>query len=249
MAQRALGALPTAEPLKPSRYAPKNIGADFGARGEADFASATFVEAEAAPARSATPGAPTPRAPTSVAPAPVSPGPEAPAPILSRDRPPAAPIDPGGEAEAPPRRDRAEPAPRALAEKRFERPARALASEAAEAPATRADDAPESGPSTAPERYWPENPPPDFGREDERMIAVAQPSVFSPRVASEPSRQRAARAEPVAATPTESRTEIHISIGAIELRAPRSQAAPPPQAFRPRVSLEEFLSRKPGGSE
>jgi hypothetical protein len=33
------------------------------------------------------------------------------------------------------------------------------------------------------------------------------------------------------------------------LRAPRSQAAPPPQAFRPRVSLEEFLSRKPGGSE
>lgn len=39
-------------------------------------------------------------------------------------------------------------------------------------------------------------------------------------------------------------TEIHITIGSIELRAPHTEATAP--AFRPRVTLDEFLSRKPG---
>jgi hypothetical protein len=59
--------------------------------------------------------------------------------------------------------------------------------------------------------------------------------------------QRAAfakRTEPVAA-PTEQRTEIHISIGSIELRAPRVEAKPQAAPFRPRVTLDDFLRRKP----
>lgn len=40
-------------------------------------------------------------------------------------------------------------------------------------------------------------------------------------------------------------TEIHISIGSIELRPPRAEAKTQ-QPFRPRVSLDEFLKRKPG---
>lgn len=39
-------------------------------------------------------------------------------------------------------------------------------------------------------------------------------------------------------------TEIHISIGSIELRAQRTEAKAPP--FRPRVTLDEFLKRRPG---
>jgi len=39
-------------------------------------------------------------------------------------------------------------------------------------------------------------------------------------------------------------TEIHITIGSIELRAPRTEAKAQP--FRPRVTLDEFLRRKPG---
>jgi len=57
-------------------------------------------------------------------------------------------------------------------------------------------------------------------------------------------RMRAARTEP--AEPAEPKPEIHISIGSIELRAAPAEARPsPPAPFRPRVSLQEFLSRKP----
>lgn len=48
-----------------------------------------------------------------------------------------------------------------------------------------------------------------------------------------------------AATPVEQRTEIQISIGSIELRAPRTETRPQSQPFRPRVTLDEFLRRKP----
>jgi hypothetical protein len=48
------------------------------------------------------------------------------------------------------------------------------------------------------------------------------------------------------AAPAEERTEIHISIGSIELRAPRTEAGPKPAAFKPRVTLDEFLRGKPG---
>ena len=40
-------------------------------------------------------------------------------------------------------------------------------------------------------------------------------------------------------------TEIHISIGSIELRAPRTEPRPQPAPFKPRVTLNEFLRRKP----
>lgn len=43
----------------------------------------------------------------------------------------------------------------------------------------------------------------------------------------------------------EQNTEIHISIGSIELRPPRGEARPQPAPFRPRVTLNEFLLRKP----
>lgn len=39
-------------------------------------------------------------------------------------------------------------------------------------------------------------------------------------------------------------TEIHITIGSIELRAPRTEVKAPP--FRPSVTLDEFLKRRPG---
>ncbi len=41
-------------------------------------------------------------------------------------------------------------------------------------------------------------------------------------------------------------TEIHITIGSIELRAARAEAKAPP--FRPRVTLDEFLNRRPGAA-
>ncbi|MGH9606923.1 MAG: hypothetical protein ACRD3N_14630 [Terracidiphilus sp.] len=45
--------------------------------------------------------------------------------------------------------------------------------------------------------------------------------------------------------PAEEKTEIHISIGSIELRAPRMEPRPQAAPFRPRVTLDEFLRRKP----
>jgi hypothetical protein len=46
--------------------------------------------------------------------------------------------------------------------------------------------------------------------------------------------------------PAEEKTEINISIGSIEMRAPRVEQRPQPAPFRPRVTLDEFLRRKPG---
>jgi len=43
------------------------------------------------------------------------------------------------------------------------------------------------------------------------------------------------------------RTEIHVSIGNIELRAARPEPRHVAPAFRPRVSLDDFLGRKGGG--
>lgn len=48
------------------------------------------------------------------------------------------------------------------------------------------------------------------------------------------------------AAPAEERTEIRISIGSIELRAPRTEAGPKPAPFKPRVTLDELLRGKPG---
>lgn len=55
--------------------------------------------------------------------------------------------------------------------------------------------------------------------------------------------------QPQQAVETEQRTEIHIAIGSIELRAPSApQGQAKAQPFRPGVTLEEFLNRKPGAS-
>ncbi len=45
--------------------------------------------------------------------------------------------------------------------------------------------------------------------------------------------------------PVESRTEIHISIGSIELRPPPVVVQPRPAPFQPRVTLNDFLGRRP----
>jgi hypothetical protein len=51
----------------------------------------------------------------------------------------------------------------------------------------------------------------------------------------------------VSAMDSAEHTEIHITIGSVELRAPRVAPAPPkPPAFRPRVTLDEFLKRGTG---
>jgi hypothetical protein len=55
---------------------------------------------------------------------------------------------------------------------------------------------------------------------------------------SPPSRESAAPVEP--------KTEVHISIGSIELRAPRTEAKPA-APFRPKVTLEDFLRRNREG--
>jgi len=66
--------------------------------------------------------------------------------------------------------------------------------------------------------------------------------------ARERNRQATLRALPgQAAIPVEQKAEINISIGSIELRAPRVDARPQAPAFRPRVSLDDFLHRKPEG--
>jgi hypothetical protein len=50
------------------------------------------------------------------------------------------------------------------------------------------------------------------------------------------------------ALPVEQKTEIHISIGSIELRGPREEAKLSARPFQPRVTLEDFLRRRPGAS-
>ncbi len=58
--------------------------------------------------------------------------------------------------------------------------------------------------------------------------------------------QRSAESPSELHAPAEERTEIHISIGSIELRAPRTESGPKPAPFKPRVTLDEFLRGKPG---
>jgi len=75
--------------------------------------------------------------------------------------------------------------------------------------------------------------------------ASTLPARISPPVASprERRRMRAVRVE--SPTLAEQKAEIHISIGSIELRAAPAEPKPAPAApFRPRVSLQDFLSRK-----
>lgn len=74
-------------------------------------------------------------------------------------------------------------------------------------------------------------------RREKKIVPVAQqgnsPVVPLPQTISQQTR------------PAEQKTEIHISIGSIELRAPRQEARSQPAPFQPRVTLEQFLHRKP----
>ena len=56
-------------------------------------------------------------------------------------------------------------------------------------------------------------------------------------------RRRTLQGERRAAEAAEEKTEIHISIGSIELRAPRAEPRPQAVPFRPRVTLDDFLRR------
>jgi hypothetical protein len=51
-----------------------------------------------------------------------------------------------------------------------------------------------------------------------------------------------------AAASLEQKTEIHISIGRVELRAAREDTKPSAIPFRPRLTLDDFLRRKPEGA-
>ncbi len=59
-----------------------------------------------------------------------------------------------------------------------------------------------------------------------------------------PQSGRAATLEGSGDPRSEPRTEIHISIGSVELRAPRLEARRQPAPFRPRVTLDDFLGRR-----
>ncbi len=61
-----------------------------------------------------------------------------------------------------------------------------------------------------------------------------------------PARRSGQERKRQAAPPAEEKTEINISIGSIEMRAPRVEQRPQSAPFRPRVTLDEFLRRKPG---
>jgi len=82
----------------------------------------------------------------------------------------------------------------------------------------------------------------------------AKPASLRLREHAEPQMTESVPPAPHAAAPgipaaapvieTGEHTEIHISIGSIELRAPRTEEKASP--FRPRVTLAEFLRRRPG---
>jgi hypothetical protein len=93
-----------------------------------------------------------------------------------------------------------------------------------------------------------ESMPPAMLPEPEEIERSAPEEPRMPRVEAtphgQPQRPRAAP-QSESAAPTPQNTEIHISIGSIELRAPRTETRPQTIPFRPRVTLSDFLRRKP----
>ena len=88
-----------------------------------------------------------------------------------------------------------------------------------------------------------------------RLVEQPTPAAAPPREPSQPDRIGHVRTPPLqrrrlqaeraeSAAPSEQKPEIHISIGSIELRAAPAEPRPAPAPFRPRVSLQDFLNRK-----
>ncbi len=79
--------------------------------------------------------------------------------------------------------------------------------------------------------------------ESVRTTAKVEPRAATPAISA----ARNEVADAGSAMDAAEHTEIHITIGSVELRAPRVVPAPPkPPAFRPRVTLDEFLKRGAG---
>jgi hypothetical protein len=74
----------------------------------------------------------------------------------------------------------------------------------------------------------------------ERQDAEVRDATFRQRP-----RRAAAAKQPNEAASTDEKTEIQITIGNIELRSARTEPRPQPAPFRPRVTLDEFLRRRP----
>lgn len=260
MARRALGVLPTTEPLKPSRFAPAAVSTPETSLGpDPQSGLETFLEIEASGPRPIT--TPVPRGQT----------------VQNRSFP--EPERREADAAAPLRPRVAPPPPNDVLEPEPERPARptrlrAVAPKIAAKPADALEE--DSKPSGADEAAL---PPARIAAEDRRPLNKAVPrdladapetarmrtraahAALAEQAANEPVSRMARRnapagraprersREPAApATPVDPKMEIHISIGAIELRAARPAPVSAAQPFRPRVTLEDFLRRKPGVS-
>lgn len=254
MAKRALGALPTVQPLSASRYSRPAAGLREGS-----FGLETNVEAEAAAPRAEqqlpnvwktqvglTPSAheqgdqlETPRAPRKARPEAnaedrrehqrASGATPAPAPLAqqrARGEEPNVNIAPRGDVNVAQEFEIADAGlrPSALTTRRAEtEPNRDFVGETVTAAKT--------------ETEKPALPrPPDRKRE-----AVGAPAVLERKAPPQAWRREAGER-------AEQKTEIHISIGSIELRAPRTEAKPAAAPFRPRVTLEDFLRRKTEGA-
>jgi hypothetical protein len=272
MAQRALAALPTAKPVKASRFAADAGAARFALRSDgASFGVESFVDAVAAPLRKSR------RRAKSSDLGPPEPGPHG----LTRERPPA----PVAEAHDD---ERADPPPRTHSS-RVTRPGTASHDvpqslwQSEPAPAV-VNSLRAARPGTASPRDVPQSllqsesaravvpslwAPPEPGLEAESRAVSARalratrakgegesPSAMRPAPADEHAAVSSRRARPleapapIAAHPASGgeSVEIHISIGSVELRAPKAPAQLPAQPFRPRMSLEEFLRRERGES-
>jgi hypothetical protein len=79
----------------------------------------------------------------------------------------------------------------------------------------------------------------DSGWKDHTVLVPAQHFEQAATVSGRDRRQSVSPAPSV-----EQKTEIHVSIGTIELRAPRAETKPLAAPFQPRVTLEDFLRRK-----
>jgi len=83
-------------------------------------------------------------------------------------------------------------------------------------------------------------PPPTLELSPKKREALAPPE----HNAIAPARQEATPVAPLD-TATE-HTEIHITIGSIELRGPQTEAPRKPTPFKPRVTLDDYLRRRSG---